>query len=522
MNASTTPELPIDMRFNEGHVVSIVVYSVLMVISIAGNATVLVLILQRKRSDRSRINTMLLHLAVADLLVTLLMMPMEIGWAATVSWQAGDVMCRIMAFFRVFGIYLSSFILVCISIDRYYAVLKPLQLIGVDRRGKIMVMSAWIGAIICSAPQIVVFHVETHPEFTWYQQCITYNVFPSDSHELTYSLFGMIMMYCFPLIVIIYTYSSILMEIYRKSRESAYDRMRRSSLGFLGRAKIRTLKMTIIIVVVFFVCWTPYYIMSVWYWIDRESAKLVDQRIQKGLFLFACTNSCMNPIVYGAFNIRRTNQRTVRAPTLETRITPLSMSRSTSLQTGTIIKRRNTCCTNDVVCRVSWRRNLTGSIAEEPTTMMIPMHINSCANNLNITSVQNIINRTNSSNEINKTLTKSLGDAVQDDEFAISIKRIKTKKIDYSHKETLVAAKYPDPDTKFLFMLDRHNNRLLLETVEKSSNGHEDIEVGSLNISQPIKNIILLIHQQKPESRIDVYVDCNIQGAIPLKKTFRD
>lgn len=69
MNASTTPELPIDMRFNEGHVVSIVVYSVLMVISIAGNATVLVLILQRKRSDRSRINTMLLHLAVADLLV---------------------------------------------------------------------------------------------------------------------------------------------------------------------------------------------------------------------------------------------------------------------------------------------------------------------------------------------------------------------------------------------------------------------------------------------------------------------
>lgn len=56
-------------------------------------------------------------------------------------------------------------------------------------------------------------------------------------------------------------------------------------------------------------------------------------------------------------------------------------------------------------------------------------------------------------------LTKSLGDAVQDDEFAISIKRVKTKKIDYSGKETLVAAKYPDPDTKFIFMLDRHNNR---------------------------------------------------------------
>lgn len=44
------------------------------------------------------------------------------------------------------------------------------------------------------------------------------------------------------------------------------------------------------------------------YWIDRHSAYKVDQRIQKGLFLFACTNSCMNPIVYGAFNIRDRNK----------------------------------------------------------------------------------------------------------------------------------------------------------------------------------------------------------------------
>lgn len=44
------------------------------------------------------------------------------------------------------------------------------------------------------------------------------------------------------------------------------------------------------------------------YWIDRNSAYKVDQRIQKGLFLFACTNSCMNPIVYGAFNIRDRNK----------------------------------------------------------------------------------------------------------------------------------------------------------------------------------------------------------------------
>ncbi len=44
--------------------------------------------------------------------------------------------------------------------------------------------------------------------------------------------------------------------------------------------------------------------MCVWYWVDPESAKRVDQRVQKGLFLFASTNSTVNPIVYGLFHMK--------------------------------------------------------------------------------------------------------------------------------------------------------------------------------------------------------------------------
>ncbi len=47
------------------------------------------------------------------------MMPLEIGWSATVMWTAGDVLCRIFAFLRIFGLFLSGNILVCISLDRY-------------------------------------------------------------------------------------------------------------------------------------------------------------------------------------------------------------------------------------------------------------------------------------------------------------------------------------------------------------------------------------------------------------------
>ena len=42
----TVWELPIDMRFNDGHVISIVVYSILMIFSAVSNITVLVTILR--------------------------------------------------------------------------------------------------------------------------------------------------------------------------------------------------------------------------------------------------------------------------------------------------------------------------------------------------------------------------------------------------------------------------------------------------------------------------------------------
>lgn len=88
------------------------------------------------------------------------------------------------------------------------------------------------------------------------------------------------------------------------------EQLRRSGMGALGRAKARTLQMTVVIVSTFFLCWTPYNVMCLWYWLDSQSAQQVDQRVQKGLFLFACTNSCMNPLIYGMFHFRRRGQNT--------------------------------------------------------------------------------------------------------------------------------------------------------------------------------------------------------------------
>ncbi|KAH8238949.1 hypothetical protein KR038_009713 [Drosophila bunnanda] len=319
-----TMHLTEDMVFNDGHRLSITVYSILFVISTIGNCTVLYLLTKRRLRGPLRIDIMLMHLAIADLMVTFLLMPMEIVWAWTVQWLSTDLMCRLMSFFRVFGLYLSSNVMVCISLDRYYAILKPLQ--RSYNRGRVMLVCAWLGSVVCSIPQAFLFHLEEHPVVKGYFQCVIFHSFKSEFDDKLYQIASMCGMYAFPLIVFIYCYGAIYLEIYRKSQRVLKDviaeRFRRSNDDVLSRAKKRTLKMTISIVIVFIVCWTPYYTICIWYWLDKPSVEKVDPLVRKALLIFASTNSCMNPLVYGLYNIRgRMNNNN---PSVNNRHTSLS------------------------------------------------------------------------------------------------------------------------------------------------------------------------------------------------------
>lgn len=147
------PPLPKELYFNDDSAVSVIAYSCLFLVAACGNLTVFITLF-RNRNVKSRVNMFIMHLAIADLLVTFMMMPLEIAWHATVVWLAGDAACRLMMFFRAFGFYLSSCILVTISLDRYFAIMHPLSINDATRRGKIMLACSWILSFISSIPQV--------------------------------------------------------------------------------------------------------------------------------------------------------------------------------------------------------------------------------------------------------------------------------------------------------------------------------------------------------------------------------
>ncbi|XP_046593905.1 adipokinetic hormone/corazonin-related peptide receptor variant I-like [Neodiprion lecontei] len=148
--------LPPQMRFTQqSSYVKIFCCLVLFLVAVMGNFTALVN-LSRRKHQRSVVSLMMGHLAAADLLVTFFMIPLEGGFHLIVQWLDGNLACKFFLFLRAFALYLSSNVLVCVSLDRYSAILHPLKNYDARRRGKMMLCGAWICSFFYALPQVFV------------------------------------------------------------------------------------------------------------------------------------------------------------------------------------------------------------------------------------------------------------------------------------------------------------------------------------------------------------------------------
>ena len=112
--------IDVHMKLTQTSVQSIILYSILFILSSICNLTMLVFHLReiKKSKKRSSLSSYMIHLNIANLIVTFITIPLEIGWKSTVYWKAGKFGCKFFQFLRPIGIYLSSFILIGLCIDR--------------------------------------------------------------------------------------------------------------------------------------------------------------------------------------------------------------------------------------------------------------------------------------------------------------------------------------------------------------------------------------------------------------------
>ena len=79
--------------------------------------------------------------------------------------------------------------------------------------------------------------------------------------------------------------------------------LRRSDQTQIEKSRIRTLRMTIIIVMAFVWCWTPYASIVLLYHFYKPQVENMPKDLKDALFMFAVSNSCVNPLVYGSYTM---------------------------------------------------------------------------------------------------------------------------------------------------------------------------------------------------------------------------
>uniref|UniRef100_A0A3P9NDI4 Type II GnRH receptor n=1 Tax=Poecilia reticulata TaxID=8081 RepID=A0A3P9NDI4_POERE len=235
----------------------------------------------RDGKRKSHVRVLIINLTVADLLVTFVVMPVDAAWNITVQWLAGDFACRLLMFLKLLAMYSCAFVTVVISLDRQAAILNPLAINKARMRNKIMLAVAWGMSVVLSIPQIFLFHNVTivHPEkFT---QCTTWGSFATRWHETAYNMFTFFCLFLLPLVIMITCYARIFHEISKRLKKDNLPTSGvhlRCSKNNIPKARMRTLKMSVVIVSSFIVCWTPYYLLGLWYWFfpdhleDKEGA----------------------------------------------------------------------------------------------------------------------------------------------------------------------------------------------------------------------------------------------------------
>lgn len=161
-------ELSSDDEFELPALQSVIVSIILLIVilgTVVGNVLVCIAVCMVRKLRRP-CNYLLVSLALSDLCVALLVMPMALLYEVLERWSFGTLLCDIWVSFDVLCCTASILNLCAISVDRYLAITKPLEY-GVKRTPRRMMLCVgivWLAAACISLPPLLILGNEHEDE----------------------------------------------------------------------------------------------------------------------------------------------------------------------------------------------------------------------------------------------------------------------------------------------------------------------------------------------------------------------
>ena len=349
-NQTGTPAYqPYQIEWSGEVLFRVVTIIIVMVLTLVGNTTLILIITCHPAERRKRVNVFLVNLAVGDLMVCIFTMTTEILFVAFGEWVLGAAACKIIVYGQIATLSSAVFLLTAMSIDRYQVLVQPFRaLTGRPRIWK-KVTVAWILAFIFAIPQVLIF-VQTnegvHPDGRLKHLCRSQG-YTAKWQRKVYFTFLATYILVIPTIIMSFCYLNIIRVVWKRTdsnsdgtslkvrfrfhrtksnekdarnREDPERRVSRDEslrcnthrgAFYKGQNRLRipkklissskrnVVKMTLSVIIGFLICWTPYFVVSL-------CRIYSDYRLTLGVGLavaevMALVHSALNPILYGIF-----------------------------------------------------------------------------------------------------------------------------------------------------------------------------------------------------------------------------
>ncbi|CAH1375158.1 hypothetical protein MTP99_016591 [Tenebrio molitor] len=289
----------------------ITMYSVLTVLGALGNILVIVAVI-RKPAMRTPRNMFILNLAVSDLLLCTVVMPLTLMEIITKYFPLGNnvFICKIVGPLQATSIFVSTISITAIALDRYQVIVYPtkesLQLFG----AVFILLLIWVLALLLATPLFVVKQLRTHSislgkgidELNF---CI--ENWPFDHGRAYYSVFTLIIQYIVPIMIVSAAYLRISYKLrYRFATGfvSSDESSQKGRRQLRGRRLQRTNILLGSIAIIFCISWLPLNLFN----LIADLSNSQNFSSQPMMICYAVchmmgmSSACSNPVLYGCLN----------------------------------------------------------------------------------------------------------------------------------------------------------------------------------------------------------------------------
>ena len=293
-------EARLNMADSIYHIANVVTVGVTTLLAILGNIIIAYVLIKRWKMLLKNRPTyqFIFNLVLSDLVVGMLLCPLEFIRRLAGTWMFGTALCKIVAFVQISASGTAVMFHTLIAADRYRCLAHPHLSKLKPRLVRQLIALSWGVPALVATPYLYMFQVV---QVNIYKMCTPLAI-PLPWLDKFYEAVEFGVAYLFPFCVICWCYYHVIqITLGRQPRGSGSAQGPTAQIA-LRRSRRRVTKTACLIMVAFITCWSPTFALSIWRISSGTESVHHGHMLYEISFFGTLINEAINPIIYSVYD----------------------------------------------------------------------------------------------------------------------------------------------------------------------------------------------------------------------------